>query len=723
MSGWYKSWGGTYEDSTSSICSTDYYKATEDTYYIKINDSRIKLQISEYNADKKWLKYTGGVFDGATFTKQPKTEYIMIAISSTVWGVSPLSLLNDGLEIEFSTNPSDNLESDDAVDIADADFTNLDNWISGIYVSTTGGHGVDSTKICYASYLKVESTKYIVNLPDGYLKMNIVELDDEGKVVSSTNLTCGQKWEKSETTSRIGITIASSNSSVSYTTDEYKQMIKNYPQTGLIKYQAAYNASGDMKELTAFEFVKAMNVGWNLGNSLDSKGSATKRGEDSQLNQELNWGNPYVSKSLIDYVAQCGFNTIRIPVTWYYNTYTDSDGNLRVREKWLERVQEVVDYAMDNGMYVIINSHHDQPILYAGTSDEEFAQVLLDAENLWLDIADYFKDYDEHLIFESYNEIDNVAKSWNYSDTAAEQMNQLNQVFVNTVRGTGSNNANRILMVPTLLDGHGEDYYNAFVLPTDTAIDRLVVTVHNYPSAFNQDLEGYFIRLEQFSDTINAPIIVGEFGTTTSYALPEFRPAQASNYVARAAEHGIKCIWWDNGSNYAIINRNVLSESNATMINALMEGANGIAYEVTDEIIFDDISNFSLVMPNLSTGGLSTTYWGTITTTPNYGAIPVTAGEMCMINLTTLGDASDIWLQRILFYDADGNYLSGKELQKRTYIFEVPENAAFMRISANSAYRSIKLAQYAEYFEKGDLRLGISMPNSSNVKAVQLTIK
>jgi hypothetical protein len=279
-------------------------------------------------------------------------------------------------------------------------------------------------------------------------------------------------------------------------------------------------------------------------------------------------------------------------------------------------------------------------------------------------------------------------------------------------------------MVPTLLDGTGDKYYNAFTMPKDTATDRIVVTVHEYTKVFNQDVEGFFGCLEQFSDEINAPIIIGEFGTTSSYPLEQFRTVQASNFVARAAEHGIKCIWWDNGSDYAIVNRRNLAGSDTDMINALMDGARGTAYEVTDELVYDDISYYALVMPNLTTGGLETKYWGTITTIPNYYmAIPINAGDKCMINLTTLGDAADLWLQRIVFYDAEGDYLSGKELQRRTYIFDVPENAAYMRISINSAYRSVTLAEYTNYLSSGDLQLAISVPSSDNVKQVNLTVK
>lgn len=137
--------------------------------------------------------------------------------------------------------------------------------------------------------------------------------------------------------------------------------------------------------------MQKMNVGWTLDNSLDSKCDKNNRGADRNLKQELNWGNPYVTKDLIDYVAQCGFNTIRIPVTWYYNTGVDEKGRLYIGQEWLARVQEVVDYALANQMYVILNSHHDQPILYAGVSETEMQQVLAKSQSLWQQIATYFK--------------------------------------------------------------------------------------------------------------------------------------------------------------------------------------------------------------------------------------------------------------------------------------------------------------------------------------------
>ena len=128
----------------------------------------------------------------------------------------------------------------------------------------------------------------------------------------------------------------------------------------------AVSASTDKKtedQLTASSFAKSMNVGWNLGNSLDSHYQEPTG--DANLGQETIWGQPKITKEQIDYVKSLGFNTIRIPVSWYYHTYTDANGNLRVHPDWLKRVKEVVGYCLSNDMYVILDSHHDGKIFHA----------------------------------------------------------------------------------------------------------------------------------------------------------------------------------------------------------------------------------------------------------------------------------------------------------------------------------------------------------------------
>ena len=322
------------------------------------------------------------------------------------------------------------------------------------------------------------------------------------------------------------------------------------------------------EDLSATAFAQQMRIGWNLGNSLDAHyGNPTG---DANLSQETIWGNPKVNQELIDYVASQGFDVIRIPVSWYYHSYRDKSGVLHISPQWLARVKEVVNYAYNDHLYVILDSHHDHKIIYTGVSETQMIQVYADAQSIWTDIADSFSSYDHHLILESYNEIDNLAKSWNYGEQASQQMNHLNQIFVDTVRKSGGYNSDRILMVPTLLDGFSIQFQTGFVLPEDTVRDKLLVTVHSYNKAYDDKIEYLFQSLGQFSAAVGAPVIIGEFGTTSGYNPAAYRTVHASNFVSRAAAHGIKCIWWDNGSDFAVINRKNLKQSDFEMIKALM---------------------------------------------------------------------------------------------------------------------------------------------------------
>lgn len=714
--GWFKSWGGVYEKIEGSLCTRNFYKVDSKPYIVNVNDSRIELIITEYDSKGKWIKFNESMKNGDKFVKQPKTVYIGLMIKSCKWGVDLNPLFENGLRIDLASKRY--IDKTSTIDFGKADFSDADHWKAGAYLPETGEYIIDVNKICYETFCSVEDKEYEVNLPAGYLMMSILELDKNGKVIINNNLQSGQKWKKSKTTNKIAITVY--GNSKTYTVKDYKGFIGDYPAFG-IKEHIRYDHNTKMKDITAWEFMNTVNVGWNLGNSLDSYLKTSTKPLNPQ--QEVYWGNPYITKDLIDYVAKCGFNTIRIPVTWYYNTYKDKNGNLKINEEWLDRVQDVVDYAIANDMYVILNTHHEQPILYAGTNDADMKKVMKNAQSIWTNIAERFKTYDEHLIFEAYNEIDNIELYWNYSDKAAGQMNELNQVFVDAVRGTGDNNANRILIVPTLLDGSGSKFYAAFKLPKDTVADKLAVQVHTYQKKFNQDIESDFAEMEKFSKQVKAPIVIGEFGTTKDYPLPELRTEQASNFVARAARHGIKCIWWDNGSEYKIIDRRDFSSSNTEMIKALLEGAKGIAYQLEQEIVLSSPEQFVDKMPNVQTGELLHTYWGTLTTDIEGNGIKVQEGKICTVNLDEINGAAGIWLQRLLFYNADGALVqTGTEIQSGYHICTVPEGAVTMRVSINSPNINISLKDYEKYLKAGDIKLGICLFDPKDIKKVKLPV-
>ncbi|MBQ4521711.1 MAG: cellulase family glycosylhydrolase [Lachnospiraceae bacterium] len=304
---------------------------------------------------------------------------------------------------------------------------------------------------------------------------------------------------------------------------------------------------------TAFEVVEDMGIGWNLGNSLD----AMVPSKGYNYNSETFWNNPVVTKELIDTVAAQGYGAIRVPVSWYNHI----DENGKIDEKWLARVAEVVNYCLDNDLYVIINVHHDAGMdksyqwIYADVStyDEDCKNLI----NLWSQIATYFKDFDERLLFEATNEIMNHDSNWDWgvSWDDFQKVHDLDQEFINTVRATGGKNASRYLVVSTW--GASSDscqieqlFYKSF---EDTIPNHLIVSVHNYMTSSSQ-IQYVISKLKTYSDKYNVPFILDEFGSKSDVSL-ETRIAAATEIVSTAKAVGITCFWWDNGGDYALFDR------------------------------------------------------------------------------------------------------------------------------------------------------------------------
>lgn len=232
---------------------------------------------------------------------------------------------------------------------------------------------------------------------------------------------------------------------------------------------------------TAKQITAQMGTGWNLGNTLDATGGG------NSLNSETSWGNPKTTKAMIDAVKKQGFNTVRIPVSWGNHTTGD---NFTINSKWLARVKEVVDYCIDNDMYVILNIHHDTSTQYYYPSSTYKTQSVKFVKSIWTQVAKYFKDYDQHLVFETLNEPRLVGTEYewwfnvNYPDNAVRDsisvINTLNQTAVNAIRAAGGKNNDRCIMVP----GYGASIdgctTSTFKLPNDSTPNRLIVSVHAY---------------------------------------------------------------------------------------------------------------------------------------------------------------------------------------------------------------------------------------------------
>lgn len=367
-------------------------------------------------------------------------------------------------------------------------------------------------------------------------------------------------------------------------------------------------AAKEIPKEDAFTFVQNMKVGWNLGNTLDAHENG-KVGENELKTEEV-WGNPVTTKAMIDEIKAAGFETVRIPVTWRGHVTIDEGGNGTVSEAWLNRVQEVVDYAIDNDMYVILNSHHDVDAsngYYPDSANYERSKAHLTA--VWRAMAERFKDYDEHLVFESMNEprLVGTGYEWSFQAGAAECadaadcINRLNQTFVDIVRASGGNNGERYLMVPGYAASPDAVMASQFVLPQDTASGKLIVSVHAYTPynfalqpeseggstdvfaannyASTKDIENLMVKL--YSKYINKgiPVVIGEFGAREKNGNLQARAEYYAYYIAAARARGITCCVWDNnifsgtGERFGLYDRKANNWPYPEIVEAIMTNA------------------------------------------------------------------------------------------------------------------------------------------------------
>ncbi|MBN1780357.1 cellulase family glycosylhydrolase [bacterium] len=261
---------------------------------------------------------------------------------------------------------------------------------------------------------------------------------------------------------------------------------------------------------TSVELAKKMIPGWNLGNTLEA------------LPTETSWGNPLTTRSFMDAVKEAGFNSVRIPVAW--SKFTGDPSDYTIDPAWLNRVEEVVDYALDNDMFVIINEHWDNGWQVPTYADSAAVSQRLAA--MWKQIAIHFRDFDHHLLFAGTNEI-HVPDQWGAPtlENIAVQ-NSFNQTFVRTVRSTGGCNYYRYLAVQGYVTNI--DYtVRYFVAPADPVPDRLFVEVHYYdPYNFTLNSDD---RITQWGMYATDPSRT-ETWANESYANSQFRKMK-TNFV------------------------------------------------------------------------------------------------------------------------------------------------------------------------------------------------
>lgn len=354
---------------------------------------------------------------------------------------------------------------------------------------------------------------------------------------------------------------------------------------------------------TALEFSKELKIGWNLGNTLDSIiNSGAYVSGNAGLAAETAWGCPKTTEGLIKAVKDAGFNTIRVPVTW--TNHTDPNNDYKIDEVWMDRVEEVVQYCTKNGLYVILNIHHDgndnptdcKSWLMPNPADEAAkTEMKLRYQKVWEQIATRFKDYSNLVLFSSMNEFHH---GYNAPSTAYTKLqNELHQIFVDTVRATKGNNANRYLIVPGY-NTNIDQTISGLKLPTDSVENHLMVEVHYYdPYTFATDgnetdqwgskyggataadswgQEDYLItQLKKMKTAFvdkGVPVIVGEFGAPAkrNSANEKYRTYYLQYVVKYAVEYGYVPIYWDNGTSYRLFDRGTYAVVYPDIVNGMM---------------------------------------------------------------------------------------------------------------------------------------------------------
>ncbi|ACE83841.1 cellulase family glycosylhydrolase [Cellvibrio japonicus] len=344
--------------------------------------------------------------------------------------------------------------------------------------------------------------------------------------------------------------------------------------------------SSSGSSLTSVELTRLMGVGWNVGNTLDAIGG------------ETNWGNPLITQQLISSVKAAGFKTLRVPVAW--SKFTNA-ATFTIDPAWLNRVEQVVNYALNEDMYVMINIHWDGGWMQPTYAQQAYVNNRLSI--MWTQIANHFRNYGDKLLFAGTNE---VMVEGDYGTPTVEYytvQNSFNQTFVDTVRATGGNNANRFLVVQGF-NTNIDHTVNFARIPTDSASNRLLMEVHYYdPYNFTLNTSSNITQWgaiatnpavtetwanEAYADAqfekmrtnfINrgVGVILGEYGVVSRLNVSGHETFRVyyNQYITKSAyQRGLVPVYWDNGysgdGGFALFDRNSGNQLYPDIIRAIV---------------------------------------------------------------------------------------------------------------------------------------------------------
>lgn len=338
----------------------------------------------------------------------------------------------------------------------------------------------------------------------------------------------------------------------------------------------------DYRGREGMQFAAGLGNGINIGNSLDATGVREHRDNASAEYYETYWKNPPIRGELFSEIGKAGFRSVRIPVTW--DEHMDAEGN--IEPEWMDRVQEVVDMALHEGLYVILDTHHET---WLNLDTDKEAEIGGKLGKVWTQIARRFSEYDEHLLFEGMNEprLRDSEYEWTEGTKELRDMtNRLNRVFVDSVRAAGGANEERYLLICP----YANRYETAALESLEYIDGHVIVSVHAYipysfcegnggSRAFDADnksdtekIDTLFEWLQENYVKRRIPVVITEFGSEDKENGEE-RLEWLRYYLEQANGIGVPCFWWDEGAERKLIDRESLEWQEEEMVGALTEGA------------------------------------------------------------------------------------------------------------------------------------------------------
>jgi len=356
----------------------------------------------------------------------------------------------------------------------------------------------------------------------------------------------------------------------------------------MIRITALPAEANDSGKTAMQKYVEALAPGWNLGNTFDAIGGETA------------WGNPLTTKEMIDAIAESGFKSIRIPITWKH--YMGNAPDYTIRPEALKRIQEVIDWSLEAGLYVMINLHHDSDWIMKMETD--YDHVIGRYNAAWTQIAGHFKEYPHTLLFESINE-PRFSHDWNEDKSQYfEMLEELNLSFHRIVRQPGGKNKTRPLVLPTVATSPSENRMNKLRKTIDDLKDKnLIATIHYYGfwpfsvnvagfTTFNQEVADDIVRnFNNIHKTFVAhgiPVVVGEYGllgfdrslgTIQHGEIIKF--FEYVNYYGH--EKGLTMMLWDNGQHF---NRRTLTWRDEQLLRVIQSSTGGRSSTAETDSVF-----------------------------------------------------------------------------------------------------------------------------------------